>query len=143
MSNSNYYIVARSLKSLFGLQCPTDDIEDVMAELDRLPEYRAPFKMSETVVMIEREPVIPQILSPRRAGNLIQQLMSMDEGEVVLITDAVVRGKEGLFFVTYTDCDDAAFVAREWLQTMRTPKLMIGHLKPNFSIIAAPASAFA
>lgn len=118
-------------------------LDDTLAEIDSLPEYSLPFTMNESTILTERLLVIPSVLNPKSSSFLAKFLLEVGTDTLVVVTDNMIRGSEGLYFVQLVEIAELPIFLRTWASAMSQPQLVVGHLKEGLAIIAAPVKSFA
>ena len=73
-------------------------LESLFVDCDN---FQAPFYISDTFVCKERFPIYQEILNPKHSGFV--DLLKDNLNQVCLVSDSVMKGVDGLFFIVLTD----------------------------------------
>lgn len=98
--------------------------------------FRAPFYIPDTFVCQERYPVYSEIQKPNRSA--LVDLLKDNAGQACLISDSVIKGKEGLFFTMLTE--DRSYIS-EWLSFLQLTNLYITEHDGDY-ILVSPVLSF-
>jgi hypothetical protein len=111
-----------------------DDILDVL--FTGCDNFRAPFYIPDTFICQERYPLYSEVQKPKRSA--IVDLLKDNTGQACLISDSVIRGKEGLFFTMLTE--DRNYIA-EWLSFLQATNLYVTEHEGDY-ILVSPVLSF-
>jgi hypothetical protein len=98
--------------------------------------FRAPFYIPDTFICQERYAVYSEVQKPKRSA--LVDLLKDNTGSACLISDSVIRGKEGLFFTMLTD--DRNYIS-EWLSFLQTTNLYVTEHESDY-ILVSPVLSF-
>jgi hypothetical protein len=129
--------ILKNLEGLFPLKGP-ETVEQYLEELDALPGFSFPFRLTTVRVVNVELSVIDGIMRPSPRRGIVQFLTEIPE-DPILITDIAREGKAALFFAVASADKDTAV---RWLNRMNNVSLMVTFLQGDH-LIAAPVSAFA
>jgi len=112
------------------------DLEGVLNDLQSQGGLLIPVDAADVVVITDRLPVLAQMSN--RNSDLVKILLDQPEC-AILIVDALVSGREGLYMVKYADDKDEL---RAWINMMPCPEIYVQSLGLGDFVMVAPMTAF-
>jgi hypothetical protein len=113
---------------------PTDyeDLSDLFAYLDSAIS-NPPLLFQDLMVVYETFPVFGEFMFPKSRSHLWQLIESTDSP--LLLSDALITGKEGVFICQPTTVDKSASLAEHVVSRQRTPTLCLNHRGEQTALI--------
>lgn len=117
-------------------------LTDTLTDIDRVNDT-LPFLLADMVVMKERLPVIPAMLSPKRS-SLFDQVMSETQGTPVLWVDSILSGTDSVYVAMSGESAGVTAAAGVWLGCMpeKRKNLLVATLKSGTCVLAAKLEDF-
>ena len=139
MSQLNDTQMVGMLAAIFHYKGDADTPEKVLDAVHFEGQFAFPFSLEEVRVIRDRYSVRANIAEPRKKSELITRL---DEtpGQVCLVSDANLAGRDALFFCVSGDPSWSLRV-ETWLRRQARPGLVCGSREDHF-YIAAPVKNF-
>lgn len=139
MSQLNDVQMVGMLSAMFGYKGEADTPEKVLDAVHCVGQFAFPFVLDEVRVIRDRYSVRANIVEPKQKSELITRL---DEtpGQVCLVSDANLAGRDALFFCVSGDPGWCLRV-ETWLRRQARPGLVCGSREGHF-YIAAPVKNF-
>jgi len=137
---TNDHVLQGYLQHMFGVP-PGRTVEDTLQTVAS-GEQQFPFDMGRAMVVYERLPVIPSVLSSKK-GDLFDSVMSdMEPGSPVLWVDSYISGRDSLFVAASVSDDILGSEILHWINRMRTKEIMVGTLKSRTHVLACRMNCF-
>jgi len=105
---------------------PTDyeNLSDLFSMLDAMFS-NPPLRFCDLLCVYETFPVFGEFMFPKNKSHLWQLVESTDSP--MLLTDALVSGKDGLFICQAVNTDTAASEAERIIDKLKIPSMCVNH----------------
>lgn len=114
------------------------DLQDLLTMLDSMC-VASPLKFQDLVVVYETFPVYGEFMFPKGRSRLWQLIESTDAP--MLLTDALVSGKEGLFICQSSTPDSVHSDADYVLTRQKKPALCVNNVQGNRIALLYPVAS--
>jgi len=130
------HILIQHLTNLFQLPGSYDTAEAALVAVGRVPALALPWDVGSSRIVYDKFPLLGELTQPRRRSLLLDFLAETPD-DVCLFTDAMLSGREALFFGAIIDQPDVG----DWLRAQSFPAVYVNTLGQDL-VILAPVKAF-